>query len=193
METIELADGGLLIYDHAFLPPDVASQYFIHLRDQSQWERMANSSDSTHRREIALHSDDGVTYRDSEIVHDALPWTPELLEIKARVEAIHGKYNYCILNRYESGSECLSWRAANQPGIGNVIGCISLGATRRFRIRHNIKKNPRSFVLGNGTLIIMAGTMQQFWQHEIQKSKENIGERINLTFQSIEKPGTPTL
>jgi hypothetical protein len=35
------------------------------------------------------------------------------------------------------------------------------------------------------TLIIMAGTMQQFWKHEVPKTTENVGERINLTFRLI--------
>jgi len=39
-----------------------------------------------------------------------------------------------------------------------------------------------------GTLIIMDGTMQQFWKHEIPKTKEVIGERINLTFRQIVEP-----
>jgi len=34
----------------------------------------------------------------------------------------------------------------------------------------------------------MAGTMQQFWQHEVPKTKINIGERINLTFRRIVLP-----
>jgi alkylated DNA repair dioxygenase AlkB len=33
----------------------------------------------------------------------------------------------------------------------------------------------------------MAGTMQQFWQHEVPKTKQNVGERINLTFRKIMK------
>ena len=33
----------------------------------------------------------------------------------------------------------------------------------------------------------MAGTMQQFWKHDVPKTKENIGERINLTFRKIVK------
>ena len=39
--------------------------------------------------------------------------------------------------------------------------------------------------VSNGTLIVMAGTMQQFWKHEIPKTKANVGERINLTFRKI--------
>jgi hypothetical protein len=43
----------------------------------------------------------------------------------------------------------------------------------------------KTFQVGNGTLIIMAGTMQQFWKHEVPKTKEAVGERINLTFRLI--------
>ncbi|MBX9584218.1 MAG: hypothetical protein K2X87_28295 [Gemmataceae bacterium] len=39
MQTIELADGGLLLYDDAFLPPDLAGRYFIELRDTAPWEQ----------------------------------------------------------------------------------------------------------------------------------------------------------
>jgi alkylated DNA repair dioxygenase AlkB len=72
--------------------------------------------------------------------------------------------------------------------MGNVIGSLSLGATRTFRIKHNESKETRSFQVGNGTLIIMAGTMQQFWKHEIPKTTKPVGERINLTFRQIVEP-----
>ena len=81
----------------------------------------------------------------------------------------------------------MGMHADDEPEMGNVIGSLSLGATRTFRIRHNRTKETRSFPVGNGTLIIMAGTMQQFWKHEIPKTKETVGERINLTFRWITK------
>jgi alkylated DNA repair dioxygenase AlkB len=31
----------------------------------------------------------------------------------------------------------------------------------------------------------MAGTMQNYWQHEVPKTKRPVGERINLTFRAI--------
>ena len=31
----------------------------------------------------------------------------------------------------------------------------------------------------------MAGTMQQFWKHDVPKTRNNVGERINLTFRKI--------
>ena len=43
METIELTDGGLLLYDEAFLPPDLADRYFVELRDHCAWEQKPGS------------------------------------------------------------------------------------------------------------------------------------------------------
>ena len=89
--------------------------------------------------------------------------------------------------RYRSGADSVSMHADDEPGMGNVIGSLSLGATRTFRIRHNMTKETKSFPVSNGTLIIMAGAMQQFWKHEVPKTTQNVGERINLTFRKIEK------
>lgn len=78
--------------------------------------------------------------------------------------------------------------ADNEPEMGSVIGSLSPGATRTFRIRHNKTKETMSFPVGHGTLIIMVGTMQKFWKHEIPKTKETVGERINLTYRQIVEP-----
>jgi alkylated DNA repair dioxygenase AlkB len=87
----------------------------------------------------------------------ALPWTPTMLEIKRRIEAVMGHYNYCLLNRYRSGADGVGMHADDEPGMSNVIGSLSLGATRTFKIRHNETKETRAFQVGNGTLIIMPG------------------------------------
>ncbi len=78
--------------------------------------------------------------------------------------------------------------ADDESCVGNVIGSLSLGSTREFRIRHNATQETLAFQVSNGTLIIMAGTMQRFWKHEIRKTRKIVGERINLTFRLIEKP-----
>lgn len=187
METIQLADGGILLFDDAFLPPDLADQYFAELRDLCAWEQKPGIFGHMQPRLTASYGDDGVTYRYSGTENVALPWTPTLLEIKRKIEAVQGEYNYCLLNRYRTGQDSMGMHADNEPEMGNVIGSLSLGATRTFRIKHNKSKEARSFQVGNGTLIIMAGTMQQFWKHEIPKTKELVGERINLTFREIVK------
>lgn len=188
LDTIELADGGLLLYDEAFLPPGLSDCYFVELRDHSAWEQKPGVFGHMQPRLTASYGDEGVTYRYSGIVNVALPWTDILLEIKQEIEAVQGSYNYCLLNRYRSGADSMGLHSDDEPEMGNVIGSLSLGATRTFRIRHNATKETRVFPVGNGTLIIMAGTMQQFWKHDVPKTKENVEERINLTFREIVKP-----
>jgi len=187
METIELTDGGILLYDEAFLPLDLADRYFAELRKTSHWEQKRGVFGQMQPRLTASYGDAGVTYRYSGTVNVAMPWIPTLLEIKRKIEAVQGLYNYCLLNLYRSAADSIGWHADNEPEMGNVIGSLSLGATRTFRIRHNTTRETKSFPVRNGTLIIMAGTMQQFWKHEVPKAKTDIGERINLTFRMWSK------
>jgi alkylated DNA repair dioxygenase AlkB len=185
METIQLTDGGTILFVEAFLTPDVAQGYFIELRDHTAWEQKPASFGHLQPRLTAAYGDENTSYSYSGTENPALPWTSTLLEIKSRIEAIQGSYNYCLLNRYRNGADSVAWHADNEPEMGPVIGSLSLGATRTFRIRHNTSREIRAFTLEHGTLIIMSRTMQQFWKHEVPKTKEIVGERINLTFRKI--------
>ncbi|MCX7395749.1 MAG: alpha-ketoglutarate-dependent dioxygenase AlkB [Planctomycetales bacterium] len=187
MNFIDLADGGWILDDDTFLPPNIADRYFVELRDHCYWEQKPGIFGSMQPRLTAAYGDQGITYRYSGTINVARPWTPLLLEIKEKIEAVQGPYNYCLLNRYRSGSDSMGWHADDEPEMGNSIGSLSLGATRTFRIRHNVSKQTRTFLMGHGALIIMAGTMQQFWQHHVPKTTQNVGERINLTFRKILK------
>ena len=188
--SIELQNGGTLLYDAAFLDGEVADRFFAALRDQCAWEQKPGIFGHMQPRLIASYGDPGVSYRYSGITNIALPWIPVLLEIKQHIEAVYGEYNYRLLNRYRTGSDSMGWHADDEPEMGNVIGSLSLGATRKFRIRHNGTRETQTFLVGNGTLIIMAGTMQQYWQHEVPKTKLKVGERINLTFRQISMGAT---
>jgi alkylated DNA repair dioxygenase AlkB len=187
METLELADGGLLLYDEAFLPPNLAERYFVELRDTVPWEQKKGAFGQPQPRLTASYGDEGLTYYYSGTKNPALPWTATLLEIKAKIEAVRGRYNYCLLNRYRSGSDSVGLHADDEPGMGQVIGSLSLGATRTFRLRHNRTRETRTFSLKSGTLLIMAGTVQQLWKHEVPKTTQAVGERINLTFRQIDQ------
>ena len=186
-ETLELTDGGVILFLEGFFPPDLAERFFVELSDNVPWEQKPSVFGHLQPRLTASYGDEGLTYSYSGTENKALPWTPTLLEIKQKIEAIEGRYNYCLLNRYRSGLDSVGMHADNEPGMGNVIASLSLGATRTFRIKHNKTKEARSFELANGTLLIMGGTMQQFWKHEVPKTAREVGERINLTFRWIEE------
>ena len=177
----------MLLFAPVFLSADRADHYFSRLMTECHWEQKPGIFGHLQPRLIASYGDPGVTYKYSGVVNVARPWTDTLLEIKEHVEAVAGEYNYCLVNRYRSGSDSMGWHADDEPEMGPVIGSLSLGATRKFRIRHNETRETRTFPVGHGTLIIMAGTMQNYWQHEVPKTKRLVGERINLTFRAIRR------
>jgi alkylated DNA repair dioxygenase AlkB len=185
MQKFELLDGGLLFYEEGFLQKDIADRYLQDLLSQCVWEQKPGIFGHMQPRLIASYGDPGISYRYSNVTNTALPWIDVLLEIKRMIESVMGHYNYCLLNRYRNGADSMGWHADDEPEMGEVIGSLSLGATRNFRIRHNTTRETMNFPVGHGTLIIMAGTMQEHYQHEIPKTKKIIGERVNLTFREI--------
>jgi alkylated DNA repair dioxygenase AlkB len=67
-----------------------------------------------------------------------------------------------------------------------VIASVSLGAQRRFVLRHQSKKVPPvTLELTHGSLLVMGGTVQAFWKHAVRKDPSTTGPRINLTFRRI--------
>lgn len=73
-------------------------------------------------------------------------------------------------------------------GINPIIASVSLGEERFFHLKHKKDKKQRLKIkLEHGSLLIMGGTMQENWQHQIAKTKREINSRINLTFRKILK------
>jgi len=62
---------------------------------------------------------------------------------------------------------------------------MSLGAERRFLLKHRTSKETVSVVLENGSLLVMKGTTQSHWLHSMPKTKKVTTPRINLTFRTI--------
>ena len=115
---------------------------------------------------------------------------PVLLELKTRVEAAcNAPFNSVLLNLYRDGADSMGWHSDDEPELGErpLIASLSLGATRRFRLRHRLRKDLEPVVidLENGSLLIMEGDTQRFWKHQVPKSKRVAEPRVNLTFRQI--------
>src|SRR5262249_32832460 len=136
-------------------------------------------------RLTALYADRGLTYTYSGVTYPALPWTPELAAVRRRVEAAAGApLNSVLLNRYRGGGDSIGFHAEAAPALGRkpVVPSLSLGAQRRFVLRHKKSRKRIEYELGHGSLLVMAGTLQHFWEHCLPKMAAPVGERINLTF-----------
>ncbi|MCY7312886.1 MAG: alpha-ketoglutarate-dependent dioxygenase AlkB, partial [Pseudoxanthomonas sp.] len=67
-----------------------------------------------------------------------------------------------------------------------VIASLSLGASRRFLLRHRQARDQKlALQLGHGSLLVMRGETQQHCQHALPRTAKPMGERINLTFRTI--------
>lgn len=128
-----------------------------------------------------LYSFSGITLRPKQ-------WTNDLLEIKRKVETkVEASFNSVLLNRYRNGNDSISWHSDAEKELGKnpIIASVNFGATREFQLRHIHTKEKLSIELSHGSLFIMLGELQHFWQHQIPKTKEPVSERINLTFRVI--------
>jgi alkylated DNA repair dioxygenase AlkB len=142
-------------------------------------------------RLTAWFGDPGFNYMYSGIQMAPTPWSPPLLEIKAEVERICKlRFNSVLLNKYRDGNDKVSWHSDDEPELGPApcIASVSLGATRVFKLRPKPHKNGNkstSLDLSSGSVLVMAGTTQKYWEHELARTAKLVGPRINLTFRHI--------
>ena len=181
-------DGSLFLYPHA-LPPAAADRLFAELQASIDW-RQEIATVMGRRLPIprltAWHGAAGYVY--SGIRMTPAPWTPPLLELKALAERLAGQsFNSVLLNLYRDGRDSVSWHADNEPGLGGdpVIASLSLGAMRRFQLKHRRLPERLSLDLPHGSCLIMAGATQHHWLHQLPKTAREVGPRINLTFRRM--------
>ena len=138
----------------------------------------------------AWYGDGDKPYTYSGINLQPKPWTKELSAIKDKLEeqSEGATYSSVLLNRYRDGSDYVGWHQDNERELGKnpIIGSVNFGATRRFQLRRKDKPEEKmEFELEHGTLLIMRGETQHYWQHQVPKTSRPTGERINLTFRKI--------
>jgi len=120
------------------------------------------------------------------------------MQLKERIEQTSGhRFNSVLLNYYENGQAGMGWHSDDEPELGGspTIASLSLGEVRRFDLRkkqssvskaNGVKAETKQLLLESGSLLIMKGAMQRYWQHSVAKSRNVEQARINLTFRFIE-------
>lgn len=140
-------------------------------------------------RLTSWYGDAGKSYTYSGITSQPNQWNKGLLYIKEKVEQVAAlSFNSVLLNWYRSGEEHMSWHADDEQELGKnpVIASVNFGATRDFILRRIDDPSTRIVIpLQHGTLLVMAGELQHYWQHSVPKRKKVKGSRFNLTFRHI--------
>ena len=178
-------------YYPGFIEDKAADNYYVHLRDSLVWRqdhiKMYGKEVKIPRLQ-AWYGDPEAVYTYSGLTMEPYSWTAPLRQLKELCEQkSRAKFNSVLANWYRDGSDSMGWHADNEPELGDrpVIASLTLGEARDFDFRHLIKGQKQRITLQHGSLLVMAGNTQKFWQHGIGKRTRALGGRINLTFRMI--------
>lgn len=140
-------------------------------------------------RLTSLYGSNKRPYSYSNITMHPHKFSSTLLKIKSKIEDTTNEiFTTCLLNQYRDGQDSNGWHADNEKELGQnpVIASVSFGASRMFHLKHRYDKSHKcKLLLESGSLLLMKGTTQHFWLHQVPKTKKQIGSRINLTFRYI--------
>ncbi|PSL49194.1 DNA-N1-methyladenine dioxygenase [Chitinophaga niastensis] len=188
---ISLLNGELAYYPQFFNKAE-SDDFMRILMDTIAWKQESMNmygKQVLFPRLMAWYGDAATSYGFSGNTFSPQPWTPELLNICNRITPVSGKpFNSVLLNLYRNGNDSMGWHADDEPELGlhPVIASVNFGATRRFILRykndHHLK---HELALQHGSLLIMKGSLQQYWEHQVPKTTKEITGRINLTFRFI--------
>ena len=180
-------------YNPSFFPKKEADQIFENLYTSLAWEQkpiFMFGKQLMQPRLVAWYGDSGISYTYSGLRLQALPWPPLLLQIKKRIEEeTEYPFNSVLCNLYRDGKDSMGWHSDDEPELGPApcIASLSFGDERPFHLKHTTRKELAStkIQLAHGSLLLMKGTTQSHYKHQLPKSKRERSPRINLTFRLI--------
>ncbi|HET8887225.1 MAG TPA: alpha-ketoglutarate-dependent dioxygenase AlkB [Salinimicrobium sp.] len=182
---------GMVFYFGKILKTTEADYYFDQLLKNIEWTNdslMIFGKNITTKRKVAWYGEKAFEYTYSKTTKAALVFTPELFTLKNLIEEKSGEtFNSCLLNLYHSGEEGMGWHSDAEKDLkpNSSIASLSLGAERKFVLKHKTNKDKVEIILENGSLLLMGGSTQKYWLHRLPPTKKIILPRINLTFRTI--------
>ena len=189
VEQLPVADGKLVLYRRSFGP--AADRWLSSLRSGVPWRQefvQLFGRRTPVPRLLAYCGDPGTCYRYSGIVHQPLPWSSLLAQIRRLVQDLSGAdFNSALLNLYRDGRDSIGWHSDDEPELGPepLIASLSLGASRRFELRRSGGKQRLRLDLEHGSLLVMGGALQHHWQHRLARQPEVTAVRINITWRLL--------
>ena len=190
-QKLNLQDAEVLYYPN-FLDSAFANDSYQTLHKEIPWQQdtiTVFGKKHLQPRLTALYGNNEIPYSYSNITMRPLPFTFALSEIKKRIERLTNiEFTTCLCNLYRNGKDSNGWHADDEASLGTnpVIASISLGATRLFKFRRiSDHKTQYKLALTSGSLLVMKGATQHYWQHQLPKTAKQVGSRINLTFRVV--------
>jgi alkylated DNA repair dioxygenase AlkB len=189
MQRIELRDGAYLELDPHWLPDADPVQRAL-LREVPFEARAIKlfGREVMQPRLVAWVGDPSAVYTYSGVRHQPLPWTPALERLRTQLEQrTELAFNAVLCNLYRDGRDSMGLHSDSEPELGSdpVVASLSLGAPRRFQLRHRNAAHKLELTMTHGSLLVMRGTTQRFYRHAVPKEPAITAPRINLTFRRV--------
>ncbi|WNC73370.1 alpha-ketoglutarate-dependent dioxygenase AlkB [Thalassotalea psychrophila] len=183
---------GELLYWPSFYSNQQASELYVSCVEQLQWRQEQIKMFGklvTIPRLQAWYGDKEAEYKYSGLPLVPLPWHKTLLTIKEHCQQqLNTHFNSVLANYYRDNNDSMGWHSDNekQLGIQPTIASVSLGQERKFCLKHKSSGEKLNLTLQSGSLLVMQGNLQQYWQHALPKSAKPLQGRVNLTFRNIQ-------
>jgi len=188
----QLPNGSLELIQN-FLPEQLHNTLFDQLANGLEWEqsriRIAGKQIRIPRLN-AWYGDSHATYQYSGTLFQARSWTDSLILIRNLIQQHSGRrFNSVLANLYRDGQDSVAWHADDEPELGKdpFIASLSLGQVRRFQLKHRRDKalSRIDIDLPDNSLLLMGGSLQHNWIHQVPKTRKTVGPRINLNFRCV--------
>ncbi len=170
-------ESGTVAYYPGVLDASESKRLFRHFSQSLTWTRetmwMYDRTVSVPRL-IARFSTDG-----------GMP--AEVTAVQNRVENfLKARFNAVSLQYYRDANDSVAWHSDHTEDLidKGIVAVVSLGAVREMHVRS--KARPRrafACALEPGSLFVMAGRAQDFWEHTIPKLRQPVAPRISITFR----------
>jgi len=140
-------------------------------------------------RNVGFFSDTVDKYIYSHTSHKSKKLTAALRVLLGEVNRTFGsEYNAILVNEYMDGNDCIGAHSDNREHLDDAQGvvAVSVGASRKFRVRNKKTLEKRDFLTGDCEFLQMRGAFQDEFTHEIPVEKKIKNKRISLTFRKHE-------
>jgi alkylated DNA repair dioxygenase AlkB len=174
-QTYELYDGARVIYIPKYIKN--SADLYNELKTNVHWEKFKYT---VYDKEVESPRLMSIIDLDKKLkklpIFDAVK---NLIEKKTKL-----KFTYAVLNYYRDGSDYISYHADREMKAGSSVVSISLGAKRKFVLKHKYRPGVKhEFWLGNGDILMMnEAALKLKYKHSVPKMA-NVGPRISITLR----------
>ena len=182
-------DPDCFLYIEHFFNQEKSDELYNFLKDNIEWEEKEITlfgNTYLQPRLIAWFGDKDYKYSRSILKKKKMPRVVK--EIKEKIEEkLNCKFNSVLLNYYRDGNDSMGLHSDDERELGPKpnIASLSLGEIRDFTVKSKIDGYTQKIQLQPGSLLLMKGDAQKIYSHGINKTKKNVGGRINLTFRYV--------